>query len=433
MRILLVIVIFFVLYIIVTLALKRKDSPSYKIILCFISYWFVSILMALSRVYGLRDISDFTLAAMVIGVLCFSFGYMSVNCRYNEGSIKKIPLQIDRLVENKVFLFFLLSLSAIVLSYILAFAAEILFYQSLSEVRTEYYGHEMYGPFFGQINAFLLQPFSIICLPVFAYQLLYKRDWKCIIVAFYLLAYYTLGAGRIDYVRIVLALVFLLFVFKTEQKTKKKTIVTVTLFSLAIFFLLVIISAGRKGEVGLSKDVISTGVEVASEHMVMYSAGPIAAFDYAVENNYLDQLGGFQHGNLTLTSVIKAINLFSSRLGITLSASLDTFVETKQENFISIGGDYNNWNALYTSNLFYYLDFGLFGIIALSFIMGLLFRGLIKLMYKFGTVQLFIIVNYLFFSVFCSVLDFYFRDPYVFLLFLILLFWGVKTKNSRAF
>ena len=120
-------------------------------------------------------------------------------------------------------------------------------------------------------------------------------------------------------------------------------------------------------------------------------------------------------------------NLFFSRLGFRIPQPLDKFVLIKQGDFIEIGDDYRSWNALYTANVFFYLDFGIVGVIVLPFFFGVLFRTLIGRLYKYRNLQFVIIVNYLFFVVVCSVMDFGFTSGYVLLLFIILYIWGRKT------
>ena len=382
--------------------------------------------MSLGRVYSLRKVSDYTILVMMFGVLSFSLGFLFKKIKYSGGVANTVSYQINKVIKSPIFISIICMLSIYVYVLLIVFFKQLFFYQSLSDVRTDYYAHEMYGPQFAQLNTFLLQPFSIICLPVFAYLLFFKRNWKCLLIGFFLFGYYSLGGGRIDYMRILLALLFLMLIISEKISIKTKRAMLFIIGGIAVGFIIVS-SAGRSEAIGVNREALEIGTETAKEHAITYSAGPIAAFDVAMEQDYVHRLGGYQHGGLTGSSLIQMSNLFFSRLGFRIPQPLDKFVLIKQGDFIEIGDDYRSWNALYTANVFFYLDFGIVGVIVLPFFFGVLFRTLIGRLYKYRNLQFVIIVNYLFFVVVCSVMDFGFTSGYVLLLFIILYIWGRKT------
>lgn len=430
MRIFIALVIFGFLVLLAKKNVKRSDLPSYKMLICFIGYWMVSIILALGRIYDLRDISFFSFLIMLTGVISFSIGFMSLKCSYKTDVSNGILNQLEKITGSKWFFIILAILSIYVYSLVAIFFNQIIYYQSIAAVRTDYYAHELYGPLFDQMNAFLLQPFAVVCLMVFPYQLFYKRSLKTLLLGFYLFGYYSLGGGRIDYVRILLSILFLMFVLSQKSRSEKikNHLVTVAFFVI-VAILIIITSAGRMGEIGTDRDAASTGLETAVQHTISYSAGPIAAFDASLESGYYAVIGDYQYGGLTLNSAVKMANLFLSRIGLTIPSSFDKFVDIKQSSRIAIGLNNPNWNALFTANLYFFLDFGFFGVLLFPFFFGRLFRWLIKKMYQKANVQLAIIVNYVFCVVVFSVMDFGFTNPYILLLFIILLIWGFKKTS----
>ena len=92
---------------------------------------------------------------------------------------------------------------------------------------------------------------------------------------------------------------------------------------------------------------------------------------------YLETFGG----------QIKDINEFVSLLNQIL-------IGFKQKNMISISSDRNSYNALYTAVLFFYLDFGILGVIFLPFFFGMVFRYLIKLVYLKNNVAILSLASY---------------------------------------
>ncbi|WP_259326098.1 hypothetical protein, partial [Parabacteroides distasonis] len=77
---------------------------------------------------------------------------------------------------------------------------------------------------------------------------------------------------------------------KRFKITLKKGLL-ILVMSAAMFFLLTIIGAGRRGYMEFDKESLDVGVEMTTENLMSYSYGPIVAFDYALNNNYLDKLG----------------------------------------------------------------------------------------------------------------------------------------------
>ena len=410
------------------------DASSKKMLNMFVIYWFISIILASLRVYDIFKVSIYTYALVFIGVFSFSFGFLIVAKKRNnclEITKEDISSQVIRLSGNIFYRIMMVLASIYIYSLLVIFFNKILLYGSLASVRTEFYAAELYGPLFGQINAFFLRPLYLITLPVFAYLLLYKRNWFCLLLGFYLFGYESLGGGRIGYVRIIVGIIFVAYCLLNTFKNKKRFGYTIIIIgAVLIFGLLSIVSAARQGEVGLDSSTRRSGAETTSKHIISYTACPIVAFDHSIEYDYKGLLGGYQYGNLTFTPVLGSVNLFSSRFGMTIPLKLNELIEYKQNIPIDISPDMD-WNALYTANLYYYLDFGLFGIILFPFLFGLLISGLITKLYKYKSLPLVMIVSYCLWCMLDSVLDNAFHSPYDFLFLMILYFLGTRNIYLR--
>lgn len=409
----------------------KMDLTSRRMLNLFVMYWILSIVLASLHVYNLRDINSFTYVLLYLNVFSFCFGFLFVARKRKDNisvDVNDVSKQMLRVSDSVFYKIVLIGASIYTYTLLVVFFGKIMFYGTLSDVRTDYFEGEMYGPFFAQINTFILQPIYLITLPIFAYLCLYKRNWTCLVAGFYLFGYASISGGRLDYVRIAISILFIAYcILRTFKDNKRRGYAVAVVGAVIMFLLLVLVSGARMGEIG-NANGHSVGVQTAAEHLITYTAGPIAAFDYSIENDYSKFVNGYQYGNLTLTQVISAINLFTSRLGFRFPIALDTFVEYKQEMYISIAPDLNYWNALYTSNLYFFNDFGVFGVILFPFLFGLLISSLINKMYKYNSFPLLVILCFCFWCMMSSVLDYFFVSPYVFITLVILYIIGTRKK-----
>lgn len=78
----------------------------------------------------------------------------------------------------------------------------------------------------------------------------------------------------------------------------------------------------------------------------------------------------------------------------------DTWITLSRQNFDK------NWNALFSWNFYFYLDFGIVGMIVLPFLFGFLIRKSIYWFYRYQNVSSMMLLSILFLSLILSVLDF---------------------------
>lgn len=140
--------------------------------------------------------------------------------------------------------------------------------------------------------------------------------------------------------------------------------------------------------------------------------------------------GGPYCGRMTLSSVEATVRLLLTRIGIDYETPVQRAGKIKGET-IPVSPEFTQWNALFTSALIYYLDFGLIGIVFVPFFIGLLYRKLISMWYKKPTIYILGVICIAFCRIMLSNLDYGFVSDYEFITCLILLFLHSNSKVIR--
>lgn len=246
------------------------------------------------------------------------------------------------------------------------------------------------------INGPILSVFNSIALPIFAWMLLYKRNIYTIVLGAYLVGYASLGGGRFGYLIIIIEAIFVALCVFLTNKNRAQRLKQVAIISGIMLVLITSVTALRYGLSTNGKDASHDAIEETAKSLYYYSVGPLSALDYAIENHYENRINGYQYGGLTLCSIQAFLYTFLNTFGIVYDKSdLDKMVSIKQDEYIPIGTE-TYWNALYSTNLYYYLDFGYLGIIIIPFFLGMLVRYTIKLMYRYNNIPFFILAAYVF-------------------------------------
>lgn len=410
------------------------DGLSQRLLYLYLGYWLVALLWAVMQISGLNYTSNYTLILLCINVLSFTIGYFMFKIRpSNKISFSQVEAAVEKLMSKTYFKALLIGCTVLALFLFSIYFQRIMLYQSIYDVRSEYYENELYGGWFQYLNYFLLWPLAMVVIPVFAYSLFYKRNTYTLIMAIYLLAYESLSGARGGYVAIIAGFVFIIYcVFNAIKRSNPRSIVILTSSVVALLLIVFLTTAGRMGIIGSSKNAVKAGMDETFYQIGIYTAAPIAAFDYSIKNNYSSQIGGLKYGKLTLSSVEELYNLFASRIGMTVSMSdVRKFVSIKQSEFIIVGnGDEltSHYNALYTAVLWFYLDFGILGVISIPFLLGILVRWVISQTYKYFSIPMLAVCYVAFYYTVNSVKDFYLRSGYVLLMLIVLYIVGKKTR-----
>ena len=409
-------IILLILFFIIILFLRffKIDLPSKRILSIFLFLWFAVLILSQYGFYGFNTPDVYTIFLLLLSVGSFILGFCLKKIKYNSIplNLNCIHVQVNRLMNNKVFLAILILFTCYMLLLGIIFYKTLLLTKSLSDIRGSYFdsSDSMYGPYFGLINVYILSPVVAVFSALFGYCILYKRDWKLVLIFISLFIYSSLGGGRFHYIRLlVLPLVLTMFVFYQGRiRLTIKRVLSILLLGLLLLLLLSWITLGRRGEVGLNKSNIAYAMEKTIQDILTYAYGPILAFEYSIENDYASQIGGYQYGRLTLHALDDFFVIgFGKTLGIDrdyFNPSLDHLVKIKQDRSISLGQ--SNWNALYTWNLYFYVDFWVLGLIIFPFFIGLVSKYIIGQFYKYKIFGFFIILSFLFRAICFSFIDY---------------------------
>lgn len=391
----------------------KYDKCSRRMLIVYLAYWFIAMILSSLQVADLNPVNPDTHYLLIGHLLSFILGYSAVKISpntYYGFSRVKIGEQIKKLTSNRIFRTVVIISTLYSITLLIVFFQRVMFYDTMTEARGDYFSGDLYGPAFSFVNQLVLAPLTVIVLPLFAYKIYYSRDWFTYLMLIFLFTVSGLSGGRNAYVRIVVVLAFVLFFLFDSIKSKKKLLLYSILTAFILFSVLSFISAARSGMIGFDSDSLETGKDVALEQLVTYSSGPIAAFDYSIANNYVEMVGGYKHGRLTLTSLDRTMCFFLRKLGFHAEEAMNSVGELKQNYWIQLGGV--RFNALYTSCFIYYLDFGVWGVLILPFILGYIFRKTLLNLYRHNTLSLLILMSWFFWVFFRSVQDFGFYSPF---------------------
>lgn len=406
-----------------------KDRLSRIVIYSFLVVWALAFVTSGLRLYGLYEVSNYTMNLLLLHVLSFTLGFLFV--RIPKKSMvqiraEEIAPQIDKLYERLLFKVMIIVSTILMIIFFSKFYAMIAV-KNLADIRSDYYDGDLYGPFFGSIKEFIFTPVSLIVLPLFAYSSFYKRNWIWLLMGFFILASMTLSGGRLGYVRIVITFFFVIFALLNSIKNKIKFFLVTSITVVALFLVLAITTSSRFG--GNFSDNAKESSELTLQQMVNYVEMPVGALNYAIENDYLKQMGGYSYGRLTFSAVEALAYSVLGKVGITVHRYVEDLAPLQQDNLIPIATEEQTWNALYTAVLYYYLDFGVVGVIVFPFLFGLLLRFLIKKLYAYRNVPMIILVSTLFYKAVLTIIQ-YGLGGHVELVVLVLLYIIGKKKKQ---
>lgn len=403
------------------------DSVSKRFLVPYASIWFLALALSAIGVLDIRIPQYSTVIILIAHLFAFLFGFKKkkVCCQNHSSFNESLQVSIEKLIANKAFLVILFACLLYVLSMLAIYYQTVLVMQSLADVRTEYYNDDLYGPLYGMMNIFILTPLDYVLFPIFGYMCVKKRNWLWGVIMAYLLIHSSLSGGRLGYIRMLLGVLFFVYTLSNKKSIKQYKILLLVI--IVTYGLIVITSAGRLGSIGFDSASLKEGQLIANRHMTSYSSGPIAAFDYALEHNFENQVGGFKHGGLTFTAFEGLLYTIAGRFGIRYERPIEPVVNFLQDSPIDIGS--GQWNALYTSCIYYYLDFGIIGVIIIPFFIGILFRYVIQKFYNENNVYAFILLGYVFLKLMFSIIQYNFTNFSELLFVFFLMYMSGKSKN----
>lgn len=402
-----IIITVFLLYITVGYFVKNRSKEAKRIIVGFNLLWGIALVTSLCSFSGKYAISASAYLLIVIAVISFNMGFYYKSRQ--TFTLEKLQLSVNYIIYNKVFNVIIILLAVYLLSLFLTYI-DALAVASAADLRTDFFDEEnnLYGPLFLFLNTWLLKPISILLMPLFPMALIQKKYGQAVLYISYLLVYNSLGGGRFGYTQIAWSLYLVCICLYQVVKIKlsiRNALIAFVVF-LGFYGLIALTTASRMANFDINRINYDEVLKETNTQLSAYVSGPIAAFSYAIDNNYVKEMGGYQYGKLTLGAFDQVADIAFRKIGIGYERAIPKLATIKQDSKIEINEDFPMWNALYTSNLFFYLDFGIIGVLVFPFIFARLFSKSLSLMQHKQNVMSLVLVNYVFVNCMHSVFDF---------------------------
>lgn len=433
------VILLLVFLIFVSTQKRIKDPISKVFIWTFFILWVVQGVLSQFGIYDNYIPKARTIVLVSIHLLFFYMGFnknsikLDVNKGNSRNSLVYLREQENRICKNPVFILILLLSFLYVISIFSKYLGAILFAQSISDARADNQLQELYGNAYYYINMLVLVPMATITTFLFAFKTFEKRDWMWLVMGLFLLMYKSLGGGRLGFLNIFIAIVFV-GIYLTIQTKKDGSFIKrysrfliMGVLAIGLYFLIGLVTAGRKGDVSMSKHAFEENQETTNMHFYNYYVTPLVAFDYSINNNLVEKQGGFHYGALTFNCVEEAFYIVLHKLGFNYNRPIAEYGDLIQENYINLGS--MNWNALYTWCNFFYFDLGVFGLILFPFLIGLLVRKIINYFYKKSNVFSASLLVLAYYVITMSMVSFYFSGFSSFFTLILLLFLSNKSEK----
>lgn len=214
-----------------------------------------------------------------------------------------------------------------------------------------------------------------------------------------------MSGGRLEYLTIIASACTSFFLISLKDgsfKLKFKHVILVSILSISVFsFISMLTNSRLEGSLNYK----GNANQATKQQIITYTGGAIAAFDYSLKKDYVKQIGGYGYGLLSFSAIENIVYSICNKIGFPYERKIIKFTKIKQGRYIPVGnGKY--MNALYTWNLWFYTDFGIIGCIILPFLIGYFFRSAILFFYKFSSVYMLILVDFISWKVcYKSVMD----------------------------
>jgi len=286
---------------------------------------------------------------------------------------------------------------------------------------------------------YVMYPLLHFDFSLLAYALIKRRkDWFSLSVYIaYLIEFMLLAGGRSILIVFLLYVVIVYVCATSKSKIKTiniKKILTLTgLVVIVIYSISILDSYRKEGVLSVSRNSTEeTLIASTTEKIISYSILPIALFNHAIENGVYDKYQ-YKYGRATFAGVDVLVGGVAKRIGIPYQSTME-IVNDVQEEYVQIGPD-ARYNYAYTSMFYHYIDLGVLGIILFPFLLGIIYRSVIKRFYRNPTFSRIILIGLCFFIMMHSFFTCYFIKswvvPYIFLL-LYLSRNGKKNKLNIA-
>lgn len=405
-----------------------NDHISKFVLYTFSSYWCISLAATTYLPYGIKEIHTFSYVLLLVGVLSFTFGMISVKSKdlvENTASVFKVNALLEKMLSSK-YTMLLISLSVLFLIKYALIAIAVAELQGFADVNDQYNLIFQGNSLAQMIYGYILTPLFHFSLVLMSYYVInFKSFWKkClvqfIICIFNLLMFIAIGGGRSTIMIVVLYLLITFVCITPKERLidfplKKVFYICLTIF-LSITAVSLVSNYRNFGTFFVNDNTVesSDGLEL----LIRYSLLPFVMFDYGIEHDYLNKFG-LQFGRATLMGLDNWIYIPMKVLGVQYETA-SHITNYLEETWIQYDSSGTYANYAYTGLMYHYLDFGYIGIIFFPFLFGHIFRRVILKFIANPRLSLLLLLTMCFFLTMHSVFTCYLIKGWTGLYFIVL-------------
>lgn len=417
-----------------------SDPLSRNILRMTILLWATILLISSFNPYDLKPVSIDVYLIMLLYVSSFVLGALLVKAPRRSNSFScinstRFDIDILKVAQDKKFLllYIVCLLGAL---YLFKKQQLIIVSYNLGYLREDFYNLMFSGePLLAALYNYILAPFFYVLIVIETYLILYNRKWRLIILFFpFIILYGSIAGGRIRFMAVIIVALFMLLLHSNlaiDKKVFKKTIKVSVLLAVIFAFVISVMSMFRAGETEMSSESLLVGLNKFTEQIVVYSVGSLRAFDIALQNDYVGQLGGFQFGSATFCGIGKFLEPFFRHLfGIQMELSYDNIIANfLQTEVVDVGRNhYEEFNFAYTSALIHYLDLGCVGVFLIQLFFGYFSRSIFIYLQRNLNVPTVVIGSVIFYTIIYSVFTFFLINGYGVEVLILMFIWNKFFK-----
>lgn len=366
---------------------RVKDKTSRLLSFAYVSYWCASLFLCEVNPFGYYKVSEYAYGVLMGHLIAFMGGFVihKPKTEINFGRVQYYS--VKRIINNKSFLsiYFVCIIFILVLYYR---QRMLLALYTLSDLRGDFMSMILEGSglsyLFYEIIGTGMFHFTLCLL---SYMLFFERKWLYIAFIFlYDLVWALVSGGRAQVMTIGFYL-FSMFLISDYVKSVKsghysrynlslRAKVTSLIFVVGLVGSMSIVSFMKQSTGKIDNEALFEGLSRLGMDLSEYSSGPIVAFDQGLKDSEI-RPKKYQYGAATFCGADYFLYIALRRYGLHETSSYDQTTHVFQEAKMNVSRE-RAWNYAYTSCMYYYHDFGLMGIILISFLFGFITRRVIS-------------------------------------------------------
>lgn len=425
-----------------------KDRLSLIFLQLYLAWWWLLLFVSTFNPYGLYSVSFRVYSILVLGVVCFTFGfilnrYIKLRPKIRIEAIKSSDLleKFGRISGSKVFSALLIFFILFVGRYLVKYQRAIFLYGTEDARNLRFYVGEVFSHNIEiYFYNYFVDCFGILVSIYIAFSLVWLKYgpnfWLAVV---FLYVYSAFGAGRGAIIDLAFYIFFFYFVKSKIIRTnlmvnrnvaskmqKSRTLLIIIPMIVIIYLLSIYLSNFRMGLFEISLENFLIGNEVFFSQIVIYCVGSFRAFEYGITN--LSTQISYTYGSLSFGAIDEIFGVFLNSVGIKYEYSNGIYGALTANTF-NVGYDLT-FNALFTAFFVQYLDFGIFGVIVFSFFWGVLFNRVIVYFHRTQSIYTLFMVSFLFVTAIATPLSWKLQSPGA-IVFLFCLFFVNEKIDKR--